>query len=429
LGLHFLHCSKLYTFLLFALQHRESKAGSFLCTKRLIISRRKMEWWSSKLWNKAKPFAVIIALQFGYAGMSIITKFALNDGLSQHVLVVYRHIVATAVIAPFAFFFDRKDRPKMTPRIFFKIAMLGLLEPAIDQNLYYTGMKLTTATFATSMKNVLPAFTFVMACFFRLEKVKWRKMHSQGKVLGTVVTVAGAMVMTCVKGSNLELPWKLSLVGKANTDLPEDAQDPIKGSLMIAAGCLSWAAFMILQAVVVKEYPAELTLTALICMMGAVEGTVVAVWLERNNPSAWSIAFDTKLLACVYTGVICSGVAYYAQGVVMRSRGPVFVTAFNPLGMVIVTIAGAFFLSEELYLGRVIGAVVIVVGLYLVLWGKMKDVEQQSNNSVNAVADAADPSMEIVTVANGTEVDDDDDAVRVNGADSENCISFQVSTV
>ncbi|CAN1747014.1 WAT1-related protein At2g39510, partial [Linum perenne] len=408
LGLHFLHCSKLYTFLLFALQHRESKAGSFLCTKRLIISRRKMEWWSSKLWNKAKPFAVIIALQFGYAGMSIITKFALNDGLSQHVLVVYRHIVATAVIAPFAFFFDR---------------------PAIDQNLYYTGMKLTTATFATSMKNVLPAFTFVMACFFRLEKVKWRKMHSQGKVLGTVVTVAGAMVMTCVKGSNLELPWKLSLVGKANTDLPEDAQDPIKGSLMIAAGCLSWAAFMILQAVVVKEYPAELTLTALICMMGAVEGTVVAVWLERNNPSAWSIAFDTKLLACVYTGVICSGVAYYAQGVVMRSRGPVFVTAFNPLGMVIVTIAGAFFLSEELYLGRVIGAVVIVVGLYLVLWGKMKDVEQQSNNSVNAVADAADPSMEIVTVANGTEVDDDDDAVRVNGADSENCISFQVSTV
>ncbi|CAN1257607.1 WAT1-related protein At2g39510, partial [Linum perenne] len=375
LGLHFLHCSKLYTFLLFALQHRESKAGSFLCTKRLIISLRKMEWWSSKLWNKAKPFAVMIALQFGYAGMSIITKFALNDGLSQHVLVVYRHIVATAVIAPFAFFFDRKDRPKMTPWIFFKIAMLGLLEPAIDQNLYYTGMKLTTATFATSMKNVLPAFTFVMACFFRLEKVKWRKMHSQGKVLGTFVTVAGAMVMTCVKGSNLELPWKLSLVGKANADLPEDAQDPIKGSLMIAAGCLSWAAFMILQ------------------------------------------------------GVICSGVAYYAQGVVMRSRGPVFVTAFNPLGMVIVTIAGAFFLSEELYLGRVIGAVVIVVGLYLVLWGKMKDVEQQSNNSVNAVADAADPSMEIVTVANGTEVDDDDDAVRVNGADSENCISFQVSTV
>ncbi|CAN1747013.1 WAT1-related protein At2g39510, partial [Linum perenne] len=421
LGLHFLHCSKLYTFLLFALQHRESKAGSFLCTKRLIISRRKMEWWSSKLWNKAKPFAVIIALQFGYAGMSIITKFALNDGLSQHVLVVYRHIVATAVIAPFAFFFDRfLDN---------HIWCMIIHRPAIDQNLYYTGMKLTTATFATSMKNVLPAFTFVMACFFRLEKVKWRKMHSQGKVLGTVVTVAGAMVMTCVKGSNLELPWKLSLVGKANTDLPEDAQDPIKGSLMIAAGCLSWAAFMILQAVVVKEYPAELTLTALICMMGAVEGTVVAVWLERNNPSAWSIAFDTKLLACVYTGVICSGVAYYAQGVVMRSRGPVFVTAFNPLGMVIVTIAGAFFLSEELYLGRVIGAVVIVVGLYLVLWGKMKDVEQQSNNSVNAVADAADPSMEIVTVANGTEVDDDDDAVRVNGADSENCISFQVSTV
>ncbi|CAN0909474.1 WAT1-related protein At2g39510 [Linum grandiflorum] len=381
-----------------------------------------MEWWSWKLWNKAKPFVVMIAMQFGYAGMSIITKFALNDGLSQHVLVVYRHIIATAVIAPFAFFFDRKDRPQMTPRIFFKIALLGLLEPAIDQNLYYTGMKLTTATFATSMKNILPAFTFIMACFFRLEKVKWRETHSQGKVLGTLVTVGGAMMMTCVKGSKLELPWKLHLGDASAIDLPEDAQEPIKGSLMIVGGCMSWAGFMILQSVTVNEYPAELTLTALICTMGALEGAVAAVWLEWDNPSAWHIALDTKLLACVYTGVICSGVAYYAQGVVMRSRGPVFVTAFNPLGMVIVTIAGAFFLSEELYLGRVIGAVVIVVGLYLVLWGKKEDVEQQSNININNNGDG--------DIVGGEEFPAGDVAVRVNDTTrNQNFISFEISTV
>lgn len=57
----------------------------------------------------------------------------------------------------------------------------------------------------------------------------------------------------------------------------------------------------------------------------------------------------------------------------MKDRGPVFVTAFNPLGMVIVAILSTFILREQLNLGRVLGAIVIVVGLYIVLWGKSKD--------------------------------------------------------
>lgn len=36
----------------------------------------------------------------------------------------------------------------------------------------------------------------------------------------------------------------------------------------------------------------------------------------------------------------------------MKERDPVFVTAFNPLSMVIVAIIGSIALSEVLYLGR-----------------------------------------------------------------------------
>lgn len=36
----------------------------------------------------------------------------------------------------------------------------------------------------------------------------------------------------------------------------------------------------------------------------------------------------------------------------MQVRGPVFVTAFNPLGMVLVAILSSFILSEQLDLGR-----------------------------------------------------------------------------
>ena len=51
-------------------------------------------------------------------------------------------------------------------------------------------------------------------------------------------------------------------------------------------------------------------------------------------------------------GIVCSGLAYYIQGVVMKDRGPVFVTAFSPLSMVIVAVMSSFILAEQMYLGR-----------------------------------------------------------------------------
>lgn len=49
---------------------------------------------------------------------------------------------------------------------------------------------------------------------------------------------------------------------------------------------------------------------------------------------------------------MCSGLAYYMQSVVNRVRGPVFVTAFSPLSMIITAVLGAIILSEQVHLGR-----------------------------------------------------------------------------
>ncbi|KAL5800055.1 hypothetical protein ACOSQ3_033150 [Xanthoceras sorbifolium] len=296
----------------------------------------------------------------------------------------------------------RKIRPKMTFSIFFKIALLGLLEPTIDQNLYYTGMKYTTATFTSAMCNILPAFAFILAWIFRFEKVNIMKIQSQAKILGTIVTVGGAMVMTLLKGPMLDFPWTKpeDLTQETNTNT-SSVQHPIKGAIMIITGCFCWAGFIILQANTLKSYPTELSLTALICLMGAMEGTVVALVMEHGNPSVWALHFDFSVLAAVYSGVICSGIAYYIQGVIMKSKGPVFVTAFNPLSMVIVAILSSFVLSEVMYLGRVIGAIVIVIGLYMVLWGKSKDQQPSSNSSCSnnnnkvAIAPSIDDHQEM----------------------------------
>ncbi|PWA41138.1 Drug/metabolite transporter [Artemisia annua] len=84
--------------------------------------------------------------QLGLSGMDVISKVALNKGMSNYVFVVYRHAVATIVMAPFAIVMDR---------------------PVIGQIFYFEGMKITTATFTVTMGNILPAITFVMAFILR----------------------------------------------------------------------------------------------------------------------------------------------------------------------------------------------------------------------------------------------------------------------
>lgn len=55
------------------------------------------------------------------------------------------------------------------------------------------------------------------------------------------------------------------------------------------------------QAITLETYPAELSLTAWICLMGTLEGGVVALVMERGNAAVWSLNLDTKLLAAVYS--------------------------------------------------------------------------------------------------------------------------------
>nr|GMD01995.1 WAT1-related protein At2g39510-like [Ipomoea batatas] len=283
------------------------------------------------LLKQSKPYLAVILLQFGYAGSSIITKSALDKGVNHYTFVLYANAIAGIFFAPFALFFERAG---------------------IDQNLFYAGMQYTTATFATALCNILPAITFVLAWILRLENVNIRALHSQAKILGTLVTVGGAMMMTLVKGPKILLPWTQER-GHIQSTVAATHQHPIKGAIMITAACCFWACFFTLQAITLRSYPAGLSLTSLICLMGALQCGVLTLAVERSNTAVWALNWDIKLLAIVYNGIICTGIGYYLSGVIMKEKGPFFVTAFNPLSLVIVAIMGSFLLAEQLLLGSI----------------------------------------------------------------------------
>ncbi|KAJ1439266.1 EamA domain [Sesbania bispinosa] len=360
----------------------------------------------SSMLRKIKPYLAMVSLQFGYSGMYIITMVSFKHGMSHWVLSVYRHVVATLVMAPFALVLERKIRPKMTLPIFLRLALLGFLEPVLDQNLYNMGMKSTSTTFASATINVLPAITFIMALIFRLESVNLKKIHSLAKVIGTAVTVSGAMVMTLYKGPALQIIKGQGASHHDSASTEPSEQNWVLGTLMLIASCGGWASFFILQSFTLKMYPAELSVTAWICFLGIFEGAIATFIFERDM-SVWSLGWDSRLLACVYSGVVCSGMAYYVQGVVTRERGPVFVTSFSPLCMIITAALGSIVLAEQTHLGSIIGAIIIVCGLYTVVWGKSKD-------SVNTT-DAGKGEGQELPIKDGTRSGSDIfDSIEVN---------------
>ncbi|CAK9158338.1 unnamed protein product [Ilex paraguariensis] len=211
-----------------------------------------------------------------------------------------------------------------------------------------------------------------------------KQIHNVAKVVGTVITVTGAMVMTLYKGPIVDMLFSEGGGGGSHHkhSSSSSGQHWTTGTIMLLSCVCGWSCFFILQSITLKEYPAELSLTALICLFGMVEGGAVALVMERDM-SAWVVGFDFRLLAAVYSGIVCSGIAYYLQSMVNKARGPVFVTAFSPLSMIITAILGALFLSEQVHLGSLIGAIVIVIGLYSVVWGKSKD-QPSSMNSITS---------------------------------------------
>ncbi|XP_028757545.1 WAT1-related protein At4g08290 [Neltuma alba] len=326
----------------------------------------------------AKPYLLMIGLQFGSAGMYILCMDALNKGMSRYVFIVYRNAIAAISLGPFALVLERKVRPKMTFRIFSEIMALAFLEMILDQCFTLLGMKLTSASFVVALMNTVPSITFVLAIIFRMERMKMKEIRCQAKVIGTVVTLGGALIMALYKGPLVDVVRGSSSSGAAGhpnnaNDDPAGGSHWLLGSCVILLACIAFSGFYILQAVTLRKYQAEMSLATLICLVGSFQSAGVAAYMERHRPHAWSLAWDSTFFAPAYAGIVASGIQYYVQGVVMKTMGPVFVTAFNPVRMIIVTILASFLLSEQLHLGSIIGGVVVSVGLYLVAWGKHKE--------------------------------------------------------
>ncbi|KAM7496538.1 hypothetical protein LguiA_020952 [Lonicera macranthoides] len=194
--------------------------------------------------EKTKLLLAWITLQCCYAGFHIVSRVALNIGVSKVVYPVYKLLL----LGPFAYFLE-----KITA----------------NQGFYILGLYYASSTLALAMQNSVPAITFVMASALRIEKVDIGRRDGLMKVLRTLASVGGATIIILYEGPPL---------------LHSGSQQTTEGNIIQL-----WDKLLrVKTAPVWKKYPAKLSLTSFTCFFGLLQFSVIVAFAERE-PKHWQI--------------------------------------------------------------------------------------------------------------------------------------------
>ncbi|KAK3033554.1 hypothetical protein RJ639_032402 [Escallonia herrerae] len=310
-------------------------------------------------YKEVLPFAAMIFLQCTQVALSIIFKAATLKGMSYRVFIVYSYALSGLVLLPFAFIFER----------------------ASSQLCGYKGIEYSSPTLASAISNLAPAFTFVLAIFCRMEKIEIRSLSSQAKIIGTILSILGALVVVIYKGPTL-VRTSSNVSVLLYQPLKSSESDWIAGGLLLTADYVLFSIWYIVQTDTVRKYPAELIVVSLYNLCVAIIAAPISYILESDS-SAWKGLYGSSFATVILTWAL-------------RLKGPVYVALFTPLSIAIAAIMSGIFLGDSLYLGSVVGAVIISVGFYVVIWGKAKEdlVEDEGLNSSEPPSPETDPLLQ-----------------------------------
>ncbi|KAK3223266.1 hypothetical protein Dsin_010291 [Dipteronia sinensis] len=377
---------------------------------------------SGKL-EEVVPFALMVTMEGSTIALTILAKTAMTGGMSPFVFIVYTNTLASIILLPFSFLFHRGERiqqPLFTLPLLLRFFFMGLTGIAIAQNCAFLGLYYSSPIVVCVMGLTIPAVSFIVSLIFRTTKLDWKSSSIRVKVVGTLISIMGALMVEIYKGPFIRKASSSQLQSqKPSLFVFYTAPDRwVLGGILLATSSLSVSLWNIIQMGTIKLYPQPMKVASFYSIAGTLQCALISLMVERDLNS-WKLKLNWDLLLivvtvssyivtsnCIFVRIvkeyICpdhENINIYVMlqaifGSIIRTsvhiscthmKGSFYVPLFKPFGIVFATTFGVSFFTNALHYGSVIGAVITGMGYYTVMWGQLREDELRKRKSVERV--------------------------------------------
>nr|KYP34718.1 Auxin-induced protein 5NG4 [Cajanus cajan] len=313
--------------------------------------------------------AVMLAVELMDVIANTISKAAMKKGMNDFVFVMYSNAFGTCFLFLITLIFYRKRTlPPLSYKIIGLLFVVGFLSCS-NQMLKFFGIDYSSPTLSSAMSDLIPAFTFILAIIFRMEKLDWKTNSSWAKSIGTLVTISGALIMSVYKGqavinndpslklfprklaSSMEFDWVFGAVLLAAHSFCLSINFIVLFSLFSMTSMAQILILLLLSTRIVREYPSELVVMLIRTALASIL-SVPAAMLSVKDLKALRLEFNMELIAIGLSAIFVLSFGSVIATWTIGKKGPVFVAMFTPLTILFAVILGITFLGDSLYIGR-----------------------------------------------------------------------------
>ena len=284
-----------------------------------------------------KPIAhvLLFLVNLFYGANFIVSKTVMPAYIQPQAFIFIRVSITVVLFLILDFFWINE---KVNPKDFLLLALCALFGVVINQELFYAGLNITTPINGALIMIMTPIIVMIGSFFTGHESLTWQK------ILGLILGTAGAIIIISGKGLNFSSKTAL-------------------GDFFILLNATSYAIYLVIVRPLMKKYH-PMTVIKWIFLFGLVP--VLFLGKAQFQEIQWH-TFTNYTWAAVFFVVFCTTFCAYLFNVLaLREVHSSIVGAYIYLQPILATIIASIVGKDALPIEKIISAILIFSGVYLV---------------------------------------------------------------
>ncbi len=288
--------------------------------------------------QNTKAYIMLVCATLFWAGNFMVGKFAFFSNIPPMSLVFFRWSLVWIILLPFTFREILKFKSviiKNLPLLFF----LALTSVGLFNSFTYLALVHTQVINASLFNTAIPAIIIFLCFLFKIEKT------NKFQILGLIISVLG--ILSIITKLNLNILLSLNFN---------------KGDLIMIGGVISWGLYS--SFLKKKNFTLPLlTLVHVLCTFGLI---FIIPQFVFEYSQGLIIEFDLNLFyILIFLALFPSIGSYYCWAGAVSIIGPNRSGIFLSLIPLFSTVMAITFFNEKFQFFHLIGAILIILGLFL----------------------------------------------------------------